>query len=60
MLIFDKFVGTDFKYDNSFLKILTQKYANQAFLVLNLGIFIISQNFAVRPSSADFKYSHAD
>ena len=31
-----------------FFLILAQKYPNKAFLVSNLGIFIISQNFAMR------------
>ena len=48
-LMFDKFERANFKYDNSFLKILAQKYPNEAFLVTNLAIFIISRNFAIRP-----------
>ena len=32
----DKFEGGDFKSDNSFLKILDEKYPNKAFLVPNL------------------------
>ena len=35
ILIFDKFEGADFKYDNSIFKILAQKYPNKAFLVKN-------------------------
>ena len=31
----DKFEGTDFKYDNSFFKILAQKYPVKVFLVKN-------------------------
>ena len=44
----DKFEGADFKYDNSFLKILGWKY--KAFLVPNLDIFLLFfwQNFAVK------------
>ena len=42
ILQIDKFEGADFRYDNSFLKILAQKYQNKAFLVPNLAIFIIS------------------
>ena len=48
LLQLDKLKGTDFKSRNSFLRILAQKYQNQAFLVPNLGIFIISQYFAIR------------
>ena len=44
----DKIEGADSKYDNIFFLILAQKYTNKAFLVSNLGIFIISQNFAMR------------
>ena len=48
-LTFDKFEVADFKYDNSFLKkTISQKYPNKAFLVSNLNIFILSQNFAIR------------
>ena len=39
--------GADFKYENMFLKVLSQKYLNKAFLVPKLGIFIFLQNFAV-------------
>ena len=45
----DKFEGADFKYEKSFLKILTQKYRYKVFLVSNLAIFIISQSFAITP-----------
>ena len=34
-----KFERADFKYDNSFLKILAQKYLHKAFLVANVNIF---------------------
>ena len=44
----DKFEGADFKYDNSYLKILARKYTNKAFLVPNLGIFIFWWNFVIR------------
>ena len=44
----DQFEGADFKYDNSFFKILAQKYPNKTFLVPNLAIFVISRNFASR------------
>ena len=44
----DKLEGADFKYDNSFFKILAQKYPNKTFLVPNLAIFVISRNFASR------------
>ena len=39
-LIFDKFEGANFKYDNSFFKILAQKYPDKAILVPNLSIFV--------------------
>ena len=48
ILQIDKFEGADFRYDNSFLKILAQKYQNKAFLVPNLAIFIISWNVVIR------------
>ena len=44
----DKFEDADFKYDNSFLKILAQKYSNKTFLVPNLVIFCFLQNFGNR------------
>ena len=44
----DKFEGADFKYDNRFFKTVAQKYPQEAFLVQNLGIFIISRNLATR------------
>ena len=47
-VIIDNFEGADFKYDNSFFKILPQKYPNKAFLVPNLSIFDFSKNFAIR------------
>ena len=37
--------GCWFQIRQKFLKILTQKYPNEAFLVPNLGIFIFSRNF---------------
>ena len=50
MLDLGKFRGADFKSDNSFFKILAQKYPNKAFLflhkILQLGKF----------KCADFKY----
>ena len=46
ILQMDKFESADFKYDNSFLKILAPKHPNKAFLVPDLGIFIFSRNFA--------------
>ena len=60
----DKFKGADFKYDNSFLKILAQNYPNKTFLVPNLAIFIISRNFAHKIlqfdqyEGADFKFNN--
>ena len=48
ILQLDKLEGADFKYDNSFFKILAQKYQNKAFLVPNLGVFVFPQNFAIR------------
>ena len=48
ILQFNKFEGADFKYDNSVFKILAQKYTSKALVVPNLGIFIISQYFAIR------------
>ena len=48
ILQLEKFDGDDLKFDNSFFKVLAQKYPNQAFLVPNLGIFVFSQNFAIR------------
>ena len=48
ILQLDKFEGADFKYDNSFFKILALKYPNKTFLVPNVGIFVFSQNFAIR------------
>ena len=44
----DKHEVADFKYDNSFLKISAQKYLSKVFLIPNLGIYIISQNFTMR------------
>ena len=46
ILQMDKFESADFKYDNSFLKILVPKHPNKAFLIPDLGIFIFSRNFA--------------
>ena len=46
ILQMDKFESADFKYDNSFLKILSPKHPNKAFLIPDLGIFIFSRNFA--------------
>ena len=43
-----QFQGVSFKYDNSFFKILSQKYPNKAFLVKILDIFIFSQNVTFR------------
>ena len=44
-----KFEGAGFKYGNSFLKILAQKYPKEAYLVPSLGIFVFfSQNFPTR------------
>ena len=43
-----KIESVDFKYDNSFFKILAQKYPNKAFLFPNLGIIVFLQNFAIR------------
>ena len=48
MFQLDKFEVANFKYDNRFLKILALKYPYKGFLVPNLGIFIFSQNFAIR------------
>ena len=39
--------SADFKYDNSFFKILAQSYPNMGFFVQKLGIFNISQTFAI-------------
>ena len=39
---------SDFKYDESFLEILAQKYSNKTFLGPNLGLFILARNFTVR------------
>ena len=36
---YNKFEGANFKYDNSFFKILAQKYPDKAILVPNLSIF---------------------
>ena len=52
----DKFEGADFKYDNSVFKILAHNYQNRAFLVPNLGIFIISQFQLHKFKGSDFKY----
>ena len=41
-----KFETADFKHDNSFLKIIAQKYPNKGLLLPNLGIFVFSLNFA--------------
>ena len=43
-----KFERANFKYDNSFCKVLAQNYPHEPFLVPNLGIFIISWDFAIR------------
>ena len=48
ILLLDKFEGADFKYKNSFFQILIQKYQHEAFLVRNLGVFVISWNFPIR------------
>ena len=45
---FDQFEGTDFKYENNFLKVLAQIYPNKAFLVTNLDIFTFTRNFVIR------------
>ena len=65
-----KFEGADFKYDNSFFKILSQKYPNEtffcqkypnkAFLVPNLNIFVFWQNLHLgKFDGADFKYNNS-
>ena len=57
-----KFEDIDFKYDNSFFLILTQKDPNEAYLVLHLGIFIFSEGFVVRQDKlevADFTYDNS-
>ena len=55
----DKFEGADFKYDNSFFKILAQKYPHETFLVLILGILIISRNLQLdKFEGADLKYKN--
>ena len=48
MLMFDKFEGTDFKYDNKFLKFLPKNTQiwNKTFLIPNLDIFVFLQDFA--------------
>ena len=58
MLDLEKFEDADFKYDNSFVKTLSQKLPIKAnlvkntqirhLLVPNLAFFISSQNFAIR------------
>ena len=45
---FDQFEGTDFKFENSSLKVLAQIYPNKAFLVTNLDIFTFTRNFVIR------------
>ena len=47
-LMFDKFEGAGFKYDDSFYKIPAKKYANKAFLVPDLGIFILVRNITIK------------
>ena len=47
-VVFDKFEGVDFKYENSFCKILTEKLRNKAFLVSILGIFVFAPNIVIR------------
>ena len=41
----DRFEAVDFKYDNSFLKILPPKYPNKGFLVPYLDIFVLFKKF---------------
>ena len=54
-----KFEGVDFQYDNSFFKILPQKYPNKAFLVPNLGIFVCRKILQLdKFEGADFKYDN--
>ena len=47
ILEFDYFEGADFKYDNSFFKILAQKYTTKVFLVPSLSVFGFSKNFSI-------------
>ena len=48
ILQLDKLKSMDLKHDNSFFKTVAQKYPNKPFLVANLGIFVFSQNLAIR------------
>ena len=60
MLYLDKFEGADFKYDSSFLKILSQKYLDNAFLVLNLGISFCHEILHLdKLEGADSKYDNS-
>ena len=47
ILEFDYFEGADFKYDNSFFKVLAQKYTTKVFLVLSFGVFAFSKNVSI-------------
>ena len=46
-IIFGKFEGADFKYDNNILKISAQKYSKKEILTSSLGNFIFARNFHV-------------
>ena len=47
ILEFDYFEGAAFKYDNSFFKVLAQKYTTKVFLVLSFGVFAFSKNVSI-------------
>ena len=58
----DKFEGADFKYENSFLKILAppKKKPDKAFLVPNLGISLFHEVLELNKfEGADFKYDNS-
>ena len=58
-LLLNKFEGADFKYDNSFLKILAQKSPNKAFSVPNLGILLFHEILQLdKFEDDDFEYDN--
>ena len=61
VLQLDKFEEADFKYDDSFFKILAQKCPNKTFLVPHWVNFSFSQIFAKldKFDGADFKYENS-
>ena len=56
----DKIEGGDFKYSNTFMKILAQKYQKKTFLVPNLdNIVFIEILLLDKSDGCDFKYDNS-